>query len=215
MTPIGLLIVDDHAVVRKGLIHVLMDQPEIEVLGEAESGEEALFKAKSLRPNVVLMDVKMDGLGGVRTTKLLVENDPDLRIVGLSTFADQKTVRSMIDAGASGFLEKSVSAVEIVSAIKQAHEGEIIDFVPSGMPSLNQPAAESKERFVPEVPQLSAKQKDVLRFLTKGLTNPEIAEQLGLSVPTARYHVSVILQKLEVTNRSEAAVVAIRENLVD
>ena len=215
MKQIRLLLVDDHVVVRKGLVHVLENFPEIDIVGEAESGEEALYKTRTLTPDVVLMDVKMDGLGGIKTTELITESNPDIRVVGLSTFADRATIDAMIAAGASGFLEKAVSVSELVQAIRQAYDGNILDYPEH----LNKTAAQNEMRPDNEIeefkPDLGEKQQNVLRLLVKGFTNPEIAEQMGFSIPTARYHVSVILQKLEVSNRSEAAALAVRDRLVD
>ncbi len=214
MNKIRVLLVDDHVVVRKGLIHVLANYPEIEVVGEAESGEEALFVSGKLSPDVIMMDVKMDGLGGVKTTRLITEGNADVRVIGLSTFSDHATVNAMIDAGASGFLDKTVSVSELVQAIHRAHAGDILKYPDHMSAEVSMPSSTVQNSSQNFKPDFGEKQQRVLTLLTKGFTNREIAEQIGVSVPTARYHVSVILQKLEASNRSEAAALAVRGNLV-
>ncbi len=207
-----LLLVDDHVVVRKGLIHVLQNCDEFEVVGEAENGEEALHLARKLSPDVILMDVKMEGLGGIKTTELITQINPEVRVIGLSTFADRKTVDAMINAGASGYIQKHITVSDLAKAICDVAEGHILPYPDQ----LDDVASHGADRDMSESGRsiLSSQQKKVLALLTKGFTNPEIAQSLGVSVPTARYHVSVILQKLDVSNRSEAAAMAVHENLV-
>jgi DNA-binding NarL/FixJ family response regulator len=213
--PIRVLLVDDHLVVRKGLVHVLNAVRHIEVVGEAENGEEALYLGQKLKPDVIVMDVKMEGMGGVEATKLIAEHHPSSHILALSTFSQPDIVGAMMEAGAKGYLLKDVSAAELSEAIVRVYQGEVLK---PGTPSENilvqlEPTEEID--FADIHTGLGEQQKKVLALMTKGFTNPEIAEKLDISTTTARYHVSAILRKLDVSNRSEAVAVAIRSNLVD
>lgn len=213
--PIRVLLVDDHLVVRKGVFQVLNTARDIEVVGEAENGEEALYLGQKLKPDVIVMDVKMDGMGGVEATRLLAEHHPSSRILALSTFAQPEMVGAMMDAGAKGYLLKDVSASELSEAVRRVHKGEVL--MP-GTPSENivvQTELVEDVDFKDIHSDLGQQQKKVLALMTKGFTNPEIAEKLDISTTTARYHVSAILRKLDVSNRSEAVAVAIRSNLVN
>lgn len=212
---IRILIVDDHMVVRKGLVLVLGQQPDMDVIGEAESGEEAIYLAKKVTPDIVLMDVKMDGMGGIETTRVIIRNHQTIRVIGLSTFANRDVVRAMISAGASGYLLKDISASDLTVAIRRVYHGEIL--LPEQLPSASN--IEDAEANTPPSydvdTSLGQQQRRVLALLTKGLTNPEIAQHMGTSVSTTRYHVSTILRKLDVSNRSEAVALAIRMDIVD
>lgn len=213
--PIRVLLVDDHLVVRKGLVHVLNAVRHIEVVGEAENGEEALYLGQKLKPDVIVMDVKMEGMGGVEATKLLTEHHPNSRILALSTFSQPDIVGAMMDAGAKGYLLKDVSAAELSEAIVRVYQGELLmPGTPSEHVSVQLEPTEEID-FADIHTGLGEQQKKVLALMTKGFTNPEIAEKLDISTTTARYHVSAILRKLDVSNRSEAVAVAIRSNLVD
>lgn len=211
---IRVLLTDDHPVVRKGIAQVFETSGDIEVVGEAETGEEALFLCGKLNPDVVIMDVKMDGLGGVETTRLISRHHAAVAVIGLSTFPQQDIVSAMEEAGASGYLLKDVSADELTQAVRRVRAGEKV-FSENLRTRQNietdrlQSGARSTETY-----KIGDQQKRVLVLMTKGLTNAEIAEQLGVSTPTARYHVSAILKKLDVSNRSEAVAIAMRERLV-
>lgn len=212
---IRILIADDHTVVRKGLIHVLDTMSGLKVIAEAESGEEALFLSQKLQPDIVIMDVNMDGIGGIEATELIIDNNPDIRILGLSTFVDQDVIYRMLKAGARGYLRKDVSAQELAESIRRVYAGEFLappDFkMEQGqVVSLNKNATTAEPMV-----KMGEQQKKVLALMTKGFTNPEIADHLNISLPTARYHVSAILQKLDVSNRAEAVALAIRNNLID
>lgn len=212
---IRILLVDDHMVVRKGLVHVLDSADGLQVVGEAENGEEALYLCQKLKPDIVIMDVKMEGIGGIETTRLITQHHPSIRILGLSTFAQQEVVSEMLAAGAQGYLLKDVSAHELAESIQRIYSGETllppdldngsgVDTQPDNTHDLSEPAV-----------NMGGQQRKVLALMTKGFTNSEIAAHLGISQPTARYHVSAILQKLDVSNRAEAAAMAIRSNLID
>lgn len=212
---IRILIVDDHTVVRKGLIHVLSTSLGLKVIAEAESGEEALFLSQKLKPDIVIMDVSLGGLSGVEATELIMNHNPKIRILGLSTFADEKVVHRMFKAGARGYLRKDVSAQELTSSIKRIYDGEFL--APPDFQMISNDADHLNPNITGTEPvvKMGEQQKKVLALMTKGFTNPEIAGHLNISLPTARYHVSAILQKLDVSNRAEAVALAIRNNLID
>ena len=212
---IRILLVDDHMVVRRGIMHVLSEVSDFSTIGEAENGEEALFLSTKLKPDIVLMDVQMSGMGGIEATRMIVQHHSSARVIGLSTFANRESVSGMIEAGACGYLLKNISADELTDAIRRVHGGEII--IPTELPEnrVREPEIADIGDDLGQADTLGIQQKKVLRLMTKGFTNPEIAEHLGISSPTARYHVSAILRKLDVSNRSEAVALAIRLNLID
>ena len=203
-----ILLADDHMLVRMGLARVIGAHAQMELVAEAENGEEALFLCQKHRPDVVLMDVRMDGMGGVAATEAIRRYHPGARVIGLSTFHDKGTVDAMLAAGASGFLSKVVSADELADAILRVAAGETV--VGPVSPAASAPPAAAK----PAPVDMGDQQRTTLALLTKGYTNPEIARYLGVSLPTARYHVSALLAKLGVSNRAEAAALAVREGLV-
>jgi NarL family two-component system response regulator LiaR len=212
---IKVLLVDDHLVVRKGLIHVLNKEPDIKIIAEAETGEEAIYLCQKHQPDVILMDVTMDGMGGVEATRLIHKHHKSARLIGLSTFANPEIVGEMMEAGASGYLLKDVSAQILADAIRKVQAGEKLpasDQLLKAQLDAMSPSTTSSDADTDF--ELGPKQQRVLALMTKGFTNPEIAEKLSISAPTARYHVSTILKKLDVSNRSEAVAVAIRLDLV-
>lgn len=212
---IRIMLVDDHMVVRKGLFHVLDSIEGLSVVAEAESGEEALYLCRKLKPDVVIMDVKMEGVSGIEATRLIALHHPSARILGLSTFAHRDVVLEMLAAGAHGYLLKDVSAGDLAKSVRRIHAGETLP-----MPDLNEspdaePQSSLKRETQEPLVEMGEQQMRVLALMTKGFTNPEIATHMCVSLSTARYHVSAILQKLDVSNRSEAVAFAIRTNLVD
>lgn len=210
--PIRILIVDDHMVVRAGLAQVINAAEDMTVVAEAASGEEALLQCHQHQPALVLMDMMMRGMGGQGATEVITRYHPATRILVLTTFGDLKAQERMLAAGARGFLSKTASVVDLLTAIRRVHAGEIVCDA-GGEPDIQpEPAA------VPAEPglgvELGAQQRRALALLTKGYTNNEIASYMGISLPTARYHVSAILLKLGVSNRAEAAALAARHKLV-
>lgn len=209
---ISVILCDDHMVVRTGLAQLISSFPSISVIGQAENGEEALFLCQKHKPDIVIMDVKMDGMGGIAATRAIRDHHPDVFVMALSTFPNPEAVKDMMDAGAHAFLIKNILAHDLEQAIQKVYAGEVIispdiDLAKSKTASQDSP---DNETF-----NFGAQQKKVLALMTKGFTNPEIAEHLGISTPTARYHVSAILQKLDVSNRAEATAYAIRNGLIE
>ncbi|MBD59052.1 MAG: DNA-binding response regulator [Citromicrobium sp.] len=203
---IRILVVDDHLMVRRGIAQLLANAPEVEIVGEAENGETALELCGKLSPDIVLMDLRMQGMGGLAATEAIHRSHPDIRIIGLSTFAESHMVASMMASGASAHLPKSVTFDELIDAVRKVVKGEAATV--SGKSAKSDPGPNLSG-------SLTGQQRRVLVLLAKGFTNAEIANYLGFSVSTANYHVGAILAKLGVSNRAEAAAIAVREQLVD
>jgi len=197
-------------VVRAGLAQLVGSFDRMNVMAQAENGEEALFLCQKHKPDIVIMDVKMDGMGGVAATRAIREHHPDIRIVALSTFSDPSTVTDMMAAGAHAYLIKNITAHDLEQAIGNVYAGETIISPEIRLSVIDADDARSQEMQ----PSFGRQQQKALALMTKGFTNPEIAEHLGVSTPTARYHVSAILQKLDVSNRAEAVAYAIRNGLI-
>lgn len=211
---LGVMLVDDHMIVRTGLSQLLGSLDAFTVVAEAESGEEALYLYRKHRPDVVLMDVRMPGMGGIAAVETLCRHHPDACVVALSTFFEPATIGQMMASGARAFLAKTISADLLAEAIVRVSAGERLLFegealVPSGEGDFLPP----KEASGVETSPLGAQQRRVLALLSKGFSNAQIGEYIGISVATVRYHVSVILQKLGVTNRAEAVAISIRDGL--
>ena len=208
-----LLLVDDHEVFRIGLRTVLDFEPDLKVVGEAGDALAGVQAAEALRPDVVLMDVRLGGIDGVQACREIRSRFPEVRVLMLTSFADEDVVMSSIMAGAAGFVTKNVGRTELLKAIRAVASGE----------SLLDPAVTKKvlERLVSltqkdrerEVDQLSEREREVLALVAQGYTNREIAEKLVLSEHTARNHISRIFEKLGLSRRSEAAAYAARMGL--
>jgi NarL family two-component system response regulator LiaR len=211
--PIRVLLVDDHVVVRKGLRALLDRDPGIEVTGEAEDGEQALQTLARLRPDVILMDLEMPGMGGIEATRQIAQEHPNARIVVLTSHAAEHDVLPALKAGALGYVLKHSAPEDVLHAIRQAHLGEpVLD--PSVarllLQELHRPAA-AKQPRTPD--PLSERELEVLRLIARGLSNQEIADRLVVGEATVRSHVSAILRKLQLASRTQAALYALREGL--
>jgi NarL family two-component system response regulator LiaR len=210
-TTIRVLIVDDHAVVRKG-IRALLDETEgIEVIGEAGDGQEAVALADALRPDVILMDLVMPRVDGIDATRQIAAGEAGPSILVLTSFAADDKVFPAIKAGALGYLLKDTEPEDLVEAIQQVHRGE-----PSLPPSIAQKVLKELRRpsARPPTPDpLTDREIEVLRLVAKGLTNPEIAQQLVITEATVRTHVSNILSKLHLANRVQATLYALQEGI--
>jgi DNA-binding NarL/FixJ family response regulator len=208
--PIAVLIVDDHLVVREGLRAVLELQDGIEVAGEAGDGEEAIEQALALRPDVILMDLVMPKLDGVGAMRELRDRVPESRVIVLTSFLDDERLLPAIQAGAAGYLLKNAAAAELTRAIRAAHAGEtIID--PAVATRLVQAIAEG--RGTPPDQALTRREREVLELIARGQSNKRIAVELGISEKTVKTHVGHVLAKLGVSDRTQAALLAVREGL--
>jgi DNA-binding NarL/FixJ family response regulator len=202
--PIRVLLVDDHAVITEGLSTLLALQPGIEVVGSASDGTGAIALSAKLQPDVVLMDMSMPGMGGVEATRRILAGNPATRVIIVSSFADGRMVADALAAGATGYVLKSLGVAELADAIRAAVQGratlseEVLSYIGTS------PATE---------PALTKRELDVLAALSEGKTNKQIAVDLSLSHGTVRIHVSHILAKLGVENRTAAALYALRHGL--
>jgi DNA-binding NarL/FixJ family response regulator len=206
---IRVLVVDDHAVVRRGLFAFLEGEADIEVVGDAEDGEQALevlaqLDADGRRPDVVLMDIQMQPVDGIESTRRIRAQYQDVEVVALTSFGDEQRVHAAVRAGASGYLLKDADVDEVAVAIRAAHRGELqLD------PAVARRLA-TAFGAAPQEPELTARELDVLRLLADGQPNKGIAATLGITERTARTHVSRILAKLGLSSRTQAALWAAR-----
>jgi NarL family two-component system response regulator LiaR len=214
---VRVLICDDQTVVREGLAAILSTDPEIQVVGLAGNGQDALALVAEMEPDVVLMDLKMPVLNGVQATQRLQQSHPAVNVLVLTTYADDQWVLDAVRAGAAGYLLKDTRRDLLVSAIKGTAEGQsYLDPAIAG--KVMQQAATSPEQIrqrLPEAEALTEREQEVLALLAQGHSNPEIARRLHLAAGTVRNYVSVIFQKLGVSDRTQAAVVAVQHGLVD
>lgn len=206
---IRVLIVDDHAVVRSGLAAFLLAYDELELIGEASSGDEAVRKCVDLVPDVVLMDLIMPGMNGAEATHAIRQACPDVKVIALTSFKEDDLMQKTLQAGAIGYLFKNVSADELVRAIRAAHAGK-----PVLAPEAAQALIHAVTHPQPIGFDLTDREHDVLNLMVKGYNNPQIAEHLVISRSTVKFHVSSILSKLGVTSRTEAVALAIQHHLV-
>lgn len=208
---IKLLIVDDHEMVRLGLTSYFAILDDIEVIAEAENGLEGVEKALEKRPDIILMDLVMDVMDGVEATQIILKEWPDAKVIILTSFIDDEKVYPAMEAGASGYLLKTSSASEIAEAVRRTYLGEeIIEEVVSE--KLSQKREQVDQRKLYE--ELTKREIEVLGLITEGLTNQEIAERLFITIKTVKTHVSNILSKLEVDDRTQATIYAFKHHLV-
>ena len=208
--PIGILIADDHPVVRQGLRTFLETQDGLEVVGEASDGAEAAELAQRLLPDVVLMDLVMPGLDGVEATRRIREISPSTKVIVLTSFDEDEKVFPSVKAGAAGYLLKDVRPQELAEAVRRVHAGEAL-LAPSVAAKLMQEVAGERQ----PVSGLTERELEVLRLIARGLPNKLIAQELVVSEKTVKTHVSNILAKLHLTDRTQAALYAVREGLAE
>ncbi len=212
-TPV--LLVDDHALVRLGLRTLIDDSPDIEVVAEASNAQEALQAIEQRRPQVVLMDIRLPGEGGLEATRKITRRFPEVKVVILTSFADEELVVSAIRAGAVGYLLKEVGNEEVLSAIRAAARGEsVLDTVTTSRLFARLRASERKEQE-DAFRDLTEREMEVLYEVGQGKTNAEIAQSLNLSEKTARNYVSTLLEKLHLSNRIELATYAVKYHLAE
>lgn len=208
-TPIRVLIVDDHAMVRSGLAAFLSVDDDLELVGEAENGAEAVRMVAEHQPDVVLMDLVMPGTDGVSATRTIHERFPNTRVLALTSFPEDSLVQEVLQAGATGYLLKNVGADELTRAIRAARAGRA---------TLAPEAAQALISRATQAPapghDLSPREREVLALLVQGLSNPEIADRLIVGRSTVKFHVSSILGKLGANSRTEAVALALQHHLV-
>ena len=215
MKKIKILIADDHAVVREGTRQILEQEQDLEVVGEAGDGEEAVRQATSLKPDVAIIDVAMPKLDGIEATKQIKALCPTITVLILSAYDDDQFVFSLLEAGAAGYLLKSIRSRELVDAVRAVHAGESVLHPSVARKVLNRFArgsGEPQEKEPSEV--LSGREMAVLKLVTKGLSNKDIADELCLSIRTVQGHLGNIFNKLQVSSRTEAVVRALKEGWV-
>jgi NarL family two-component system response regulator LiaR len=207
--PIRVLLVDDHSVVRSGLSAMLSAEDDLEQVGEAADGSEAVRMVERIKPDVILMDLLMPVMDGVAATKAIHDRFPETRIIILTSFKEREQVDGALKAGAMSYLLKTVSAAELVSAIRGAMAGQ------------SKLSSEATQVLIQEMRNpsardydLTAREKEILKLMVDGLPNSEIANHLGVSASTAKFHVSNVLSKLGVASRTEAVSLALKQKLV-
>ena len=208
---IRILIADDHTVVREGLRALIETEPGMELVGEATDGEEAVERAQALRPDVILMDLMMPRKDGIEAIGEIKQENPDAGILVLTSFAEDEKVFAAIKAGALGYLLKDASPQELLRSIREVHRGE-----PSLQPAIAHKVMRELQResnLPPTEEPLTEREEEVLVLVAQGLANQDIADKLFVSERTVRAHVSNILGKLHLANRTQAALYALREGL--
>jgi NarL family two-component system response regulator LiaR len=206
---IRVMVVDDHTVVRSGIRYSLLAFDDIELVGEAGSGQEAIRLCPELQPDVILMDMMMPGVDGVTTTRTLRQHHPQTQVIALTSFQEGTLVQDALRAGAISYLLKDVQMDELAEAIRSAHSGR-----PMLAPEAAQALAEAAAQPSPPGGDLTPREREVLALIVEGKSNLQIARDLGISLSTARFHVSTIIDKLGVDNRTQAATLAVKLGLV-
>jgi DNA-binding NarL/FixJ family response regulator len=213
MTPIRVLIVDDHTMVRDGLASMLAREPDFEVVGEAKDGTEAVARAIELKPEVILMDLRMPTMDGVEAMCAIREQEPQAKFLVLTTFDNDEYIFRAIEAGARGYLLKDASREELFRAVRAIHRGESLIQPAVAARVLDRFAMLSRQAAAPNA-VLSEREIEVLRLIAKGQANKAIAARLTISENTVKTHVASIFQKLDVNDRTEAVTAALQRGLI-
>jgi NarL family two-component system response regulator LiaR len=206
--PIRVAIVDDHAMLRKGLAVFLLSYPDLELVGEAANGEEALILCAEKRPHVVLMDLMMPIMDGVTATRQIRQDHPEIQVIALTSFGEETLIRDVIGAGAISYLFKKISGDDLAKAIRAARAG-----LSTFAPEVTEILLRSVQSPGTEFQDLTARERELLGLIVKGMGNKEIAAQLMISMSTTKSHVSNILSKLGLSSRAEAIVKVLEYNL--
>lgn len=207
---IRVMIVDDQFIVRSGLATFVSIQPDMVLAGEAQDGEEAMRLAAVMQPDVILMDLIMPKCNGVEATRAILQQLPTVKILALTSYKEKELVQGILRAGATGYLLKDVTADELAEAIRNVALGRTA-LAPAAMQALLEPRPEPGATLGQDITE---REHDVLTLMVKGLSNPQIAEQLVVSLSTVKFHVSSILSKLQAATRAEAVRLALQHKLV-
>jgi NarL family two-component system response regulator LiaR len=213
-TSIKVLLVDDHEMVRIGLAAVLGTEDGIEVVGEAGSGEEGIRLAHEYNPDVVLMDLVMDGMDGIETTRQMTKTFPDCKVIVLTSYLDDEKMYPVIEAGAFSYLLKTSRASEVADAIRAAARGQSVLESQVASKMMNRFRNDAKGES-PAYKELTEREMEVLRLLAQGKSNQDIADQLIIGIKTVKFHVTNILAKLDVEDRTQAAIYAYKNGLAE
>ena len=215
---IRVMICDDHALFRRGLVMVLESEDGVEVVGEAEDGDEAIRKATELAPDVVLMDVRMPRVSGIEATRAIAEVVPTTKILMLTVSDEEEDLYDAIKAGANGYLLKEISIEEVATAIRTVVSGQSLispSMASKLLSEFTNLAKKADERQAAPMPRLTERELEVLKLVAQGMSNREIAGELFISENTVKNHVRNVLEKLHLHSRMEAVVYAVREKLLD
>jgi len=213
---IRVLICDDHALFRRGLIMVLESEDGIEVVAEAEDGKEAIQQAEAVLPDVVLMDVRMPRMSGIEATRVIVESVPTAKVLMLTVSDEEEDLYEAVKAGATGYLLKEISIEEVANAIRAVVMGQSLispSMASKLLSEFNNLARQAQQKVI--APKLTDRELQVLKLVAQGMSNREAAETLFISENTVKNHVRNILEKLHLHSRMEAVVYAVREKLLD
>jgi NarL family two-component system response regulator LiaR len=207
---IRVVVVDDHEMVRRGLSSFLKSYDDLELVGEARNGREAIDVCLSVKPDVVLMDLMMAVMDGVTAIRLLREQMPEIRIIALTSASETDVVTAALQAGALSYLQKDVNLDQLVGAVRAAARGERVLSAEATQALINAATRPTVASY-----NLTEREREVLQYVAAGLTNAEIAERMYISRSTVKFHVSSLLSKLNVTTRAEAITVALKAGLVN
>ena len=203
-SPIRILTVDDHPLIRAGLAAFLKTEPGIEVIAEAANGEEGIERYRDLRPDIVLMDLSMPVMDGLAATRAILDEFPDARVIVLTTYGGDEDIHRALEAGARGYLVKDMLVDEVMDAVRAVHQGR------RGIPHA---VAAKLAEHTPRIP-LTPRETEVLSLVAKGLSNPEVAGRIGRTEGTVKVHLKNILQKLGVDDRTEAVTIGLRRGFI-
>jgi two-component system response regulator NreC len=215
MSKIQILLVDDHEIVRTGLRMMLLAEDDLDIVGEVNSGEEALQAVKELKPDVVLMDVAMPGIGGIEATRKIKTANADTAVLALTMHEDEQYFFEMLNAGASGYIPKRAAPDDLVSAIRVVNQGNVFLYPTLAKLLVKDFLDRAELGSIPVVEELTPREREVLTHIAEGYTNREIAENLVISVKTVDRHRENIMQKLNLHNRVELVKYAIEKGLIN
>lgn len=214
------LLVEDHKLLRVGLKSIFNNYETIDIIGEAQDGQEAVELTDELKPDIILMDIEMPRMNGIEATKIIKEKHPNIKVIMLTCFSEEKEVQQALAAGANAYIVKDIKTEYMVMVIESVKEGAIwfdpaiAPIIKSKHPNFSQPKPGSRASFKAQHGNLTEREYEVLKLVVDGKSNSEIAQELSISEHTAKAHVCNIIQKLVVDDRTQAAVKAIKEGLV-